>query len=171
MTTQQEKSVKAQVQAKLSAIFSDNSDCIEVENAIVKDVISDIDETADWSGLAPDEVIVDDINIAIARVLKNRIVDASSEESEIDKQRFIEQVYFDAKASLDDDKLQHLDNPVEDYDSFYLSPSEETIYVWNTKKRNYKSIFSMPTDTAYEIAKMIDNGEYEEEGDDLDTEE
>lgn len=60
--------------AKLSAIFSDNWDVAKVKASILDDVIKDIDETADWSNLDMDEVVTDDINIAIARVLKDRIL-------------------------------------------------------------------------------------------------
>ena len=74
MTRLQTISVSAQVGAKLSAIFSDNWDVVEVKASIVDDVIKDIDATADWSGLDADEVVTDDINIAIARVLKDRIL-------------------------------------------------------------------------------------------------
>lgn len=75
MTEFQKLAVRVQIDAKLSAIFSDSGDRVAVKEEIANDVIADIDETADWSRLESDEVIVDDINIAIARVLKSKIVD------------------------------------------------------------------------------------------------
>ena len=59
-----------------------------------------------------------------------------------------------------------LEEPVDDYTGFYFSESEETIWVWNEKKRNYTSIFNIPTEVAYEIAKAIDDGDFYEENDD-----
>jgi hypothetical protein len=79
------------------------------------------------------------------------------------KGEFLEQAYFEAKSDIDDDKLQILSEPVGDYTSFYLNEAEETIYVWNVKKRNYTSIFSLPIDTAFEIAKQLHNCDYREE--------
>ena len=74
MTSRQEIAVRGQIDAKLSAIFSDEWDREEIKEEIADDVIADIDETADWSNIDSDEVIVDDINISIARVLKEKII-------------------------------------------------------------------------------------------------
>ena len=74
MTKQQEIAVRGQIDAKLSAIFSDSWDREEVKEEIADDVITDIDETADWSRIDTDEVIMDDINISLARVLKSKIL-------------------------------------------------------------------------------------------------
>lgn len=74
MTSRQEIAVRGQIDAKLSAIFSDDWDREEIKEEIADDVIADIDETADWSNIDSDEVIVDDINISIARVLKEKII-------------------------------------------------------------------------------------------------
>ena len=65
---------RGQIDAKLSAIFSDSWDREEVKKEIADNVITDIDETADWSGIDTDEVIMDDINISLARVLKSKIL-------------------------------------------------------------------------------------------------
>lgn len=73
MTKVQESAVRGQVRAKLSAIFSDFGDLESITDAVTDDVIDDINETADWSDLDTDEVVMDDINIALARVLMNRI--------------------------------------------------------------------------------------------------
>lgn len=74
MTKQQETATRGQIDAKLSAIFSDDFDREEVKEEIADDVITDIDETADWRGYDDDEVVIDDINIALARVLKSKIL-------------------------------------------------------------------------------------------------
>lgn len=97
------------------------------------------------------------------------IDDPVAEDYEIDKSKsqYVENVYFDVKHKFADDDFRVLDEPVGDYTGFYFSESEETIWVWNEKKKNYTSIFNLPTETAYEIAKAIDDGEfrYEEEED------
>ena len=97
------------------------------------------------------------------------IDDPVAEDYEIDKSKsqYVENVYFDVKHKFADDDFRILDEPVGDYTGFYFSESEETIWVWNEKKKNYTSIFNLPTETAYEIAKAIDDGEfrYEEEED------
>lgn len=79
------------------------------------------------------------------------------------KSQFIETAYFEVKSNIDNDNIQILSEPVGDYASFYLDTANETIYVWNEKKRNYTSIFSLPVDTAFEIAKQLHNCDYREE--------
>lgn len=74
MTRLQEIAVRGQIDAKLSAIFSDSWDREEVKEEIADDVITDIDETADWRGYDDDVVVMDDINISLARVLKSKIL-------------------------------------------------------------------------------------------------
>lgn len=71
------------------------------------------------------------------------------------KQDVIEDAYFHAKAVLDNDDIQHLTEPVEDFDSFYLDEGSETLMVWNREKRNYTSIFNLSEDLAYRIARQI----------------
>lgn len=74
------------------------------------------------------------------------------------KQDTIEDAYFHAKAVFDDDEIQHLTEPVEDFNFFYLDEGNETIMVWNKEKCNYTSIFDLPEDIAYCIArKILDN--------------
>ena len=74
------------------------------------------------------------------------------------KEDVIEDAYFRAKVVLENDDIQHLTEPVEDFDSFYLAAGSETIMVWNREKRNYTSIFDLPVDLAYRIArKILDN--------------
>lgn len=92
----------------------------------------------------------------------SEIYDQVAEDYEIDKSKsqYIERVYFDVKRKFADDDFRVLDEPVGDYTGFYFAESEETIWVWNEKKKNYTSIFNLPTETAYEIAKAIDDGEF-----------
>lgn len=73
MTKQQEKCVKAEVKARLSAIISDPYEVEECTDNIINDVIADIDETADWSSIEDDEVILDDISISLSRVVVNKV--------------------------------------------------------------------------------------------------
>ena len=77
------------------------------------------------------------------------------------KRDFIEQVYFMADAGLEDNENQTLDEPVGDYTMFYLDEGNEDLKVWNEKERNWTSIFALGVDDAYEIAKRIEQGEYE----------
>ena len=79
------------------------------------------------------------------------------------KSEFLEQVYFEVKADTDDDSVMRLNQPVGDYDAFYFDEGNETIQVWNRKKRNYTSIFSMDIDEAYAVAVKLHNHEYEQE--------
>lgn len=97
----------------------------------------------------------------------SEIDDPVAEDYEIDKSKsqYVERVYFDVKNTFSDDNNRILEEPVDDYTGFYFAESEETIWVWNEKKRNYTSIFNIPTETAYEIAKAIDDGDFHEEED------
>ena len=98
----------------------------------------------------------------------SEIDDPVAEDYEIDKSKsqYVERVYFDVKNKFADDNNRILEEPVDDYTSFYFAESEETIWVWNEKKRNYTSIFNLPTEIAYEIAKAIDDGDFHEEEED-----
>lgn len=98
----------------------------------------------------------------------SEINDPVAEDYEIDKSKsqYVERVYFDVKNIFTDDNNRILEEPVDDYTGFYFAESEETIWVWNEKKRNYTSIFNIPTETAYKIAKAIDDGAFYEENDD-----
>ena len=57
----------------LFGIFQDNIEREGVIDYILDDVITDIDETADWSNLRYNEVNEEDIRIALARVLTNAV--------------------------------------------------------------------------------------------------
>lgn len=74
MTKLQREYVKGDLSARLGAIISDYSLRQEVVDAIIDDVVADIDETADWSGLDSDEVVMDDIEIALSRVAYSRFI-------------------------------------------------------------------------------------------------
>lgn len=74
LTDSQLDAVWDEVSIFLKDIFQDNEERHEVVNLIIGDVIADIEETADWSGYEEDEYCLDDIRIAIARVLKNAVV-------------------------------------------------------------------------------------------------
>ena len=73
MTNTQEKIVKDIVNAKMQSIITDSVDRNGFVDAIIIDIIVDIDETADWSEMDDDEVCVGDIDIALARVLINLV--------------------------------------------------------------------------------------------------
>ena len=74
MTYRQSKEVRATLNKLLFGIFQDNIERESVIDYILDDVIADIDETADWSNLRYNEVNVSDIQIALARVLRNAVV-------------------------------------------------------------------------------------------------
>ncbi len=74
MTELQLDAVWDEVSIFLGDIFHDYQDRHEVVDLIIDDVVADIDETADWSGYEDDEYCLDDIRIAIARVLKSAVV-------------------------------------------------------------------------------------------------
>lgn len=95
----------------------------------------------------------------------SEVFDPVAEDAAMDsmKQEFIERAYFDAKATIEDDSPQKLSEAVGAYDSFYFDEGNETIQVWDNEDKNYTSIFNIPTDTAYEIAKQIYAGDYEQE--------
>lgn len=73
LSKEQRKMVAVAVSAKLSPIFTDFHDRAEIVDAIIDDVFEDIECTADWSVYSEDEYNLDDIEIALARVLKNKI--------------------------------------------------------------------------------------------------
>jgi hypothetical protein len=95
----------------------------------------------------------------------SEVFDPVAEDAAMDsmKQEFIERAYFDAKATIEDDSPQKLSKAVGTYDSFYFDEETETIQVWDNEAKNYTSIFNMPTDAAYEVAKQIYAGDYEQE--------
>ena len=73
MTKEQRELVEQELHERLSCFISDNPDRNGVVGAIIDDVIADIDECADWSNYESDEVNVDDIHIALARAIIERV--------------------------------------------------------------------------------------------------
>ena len=69
MTELQLDAVRDEVSIMLGGIIPDNIDRHEVVDLIIDDVVTDIDETADWSDYEDDEYNLGDIQIALARVL------------------------------------------------------------------------------------------------------
>ena len=69
MTELQIDAVRDEVSIMLGGIIPDNIDRHEVVDLIIDDVVTDIDETADWSDYEDDEYNLEDIRIALARVL------------------------------------------------------------------------------------------------------
>jgi hypothetical protein len=57
----------------LSAVIPDVVDRDLAVDAILTDVVNDIEETADWSGLDDDECNLNDIDIAIARIVQEKL--------------------------------------------------------------------------------------------------
>ena len=74
LTKRQKEAVKGGLNFRLIEIFPDAFDREEVIEEILDDVIEDIEETADWEGYEDDEWCEGDVDIALARVLKGRIV-------------------------------------------------------------------------------------------------
>jgi hypothetical protein len=74
LTEEQAKGVRGYLIELLLPIFWDAWDREEVIDFILDDVVTDIEETADWSHLEEDEVHLGDVEIALARVLKAAVV-------------------------------------------------------------------------------------------------
>ena len=69
MTELQIDAVRDEVSIMLGGIIPDNIDRHEVVDLIIDDVVTDIEETADWSDSEDDAYNLSDIRIALARVL------------------------------------------------------------------------------------------------------
>lgn len=74
LTQEQIKGVRSYLIELLLPIFGDAWDREEVIDLVMADVVTDIEETADWSELEDDEVHTGDVEIALARVLKAAVV-------------------------------------------------------------------------------------------------
>lgn len=72
-TKAQVDGIEDEVNKVMGAVISDAFSRESVVDAILSDVISDIEETADWSDLDDDECNLNDIDIAIARVVSERM--------------------------------------------------------------------------------------------------
>lgn len=73
LTQEQIKGVRGYLIELLLPIFGDAWDREEVIDLVMADVVTDIEETADWSDFEEDEVHSGDIEIALARVLKSAL--------------------------------------------------------------------------------------------------
>ena len=69
-TKDQVDGIEDEVHRILMPVFQDARDRDQVVDAIFNDVMTDIEETADWSELEDDEYHLGDIEIAVARALK-----------------------------------------------------------------------------------------------------
>lgn len=74
LTELQIDAVRDEVSILLQNIFLDDAERHEIRDLILDDVVMDIEETADWSGYEDDEYCLGDIQIALARVIKNAVV-------------------------------------------------------------------------------------------------
>ena len=73
LTEMQLDAVQDEVNILLGDIFLDDTELYEICDLIIDDVIADIEETADWSEYEDNECNVGDVQIALARVIKNTI--------------------------------------------------------------------------------------------------
>lgn len=73
LTEMQIDGVRSEVSILLYNIFPDDAERHEICDLILDDVVLDIEETADWSEYEDDECNVGDVQIALARVIKNAI--------------------------------------------------------------------------------------------------
>lgn len=72
-TKPQVDGIENRVHEILGAVITDAVDRDNAVDAILSDVINDIEETADWSDLDDDECNIGDIDIAVARVVKEKL--------------------------------------------------------------------------------------------------
>lgn len=70
LTQEQKNGIKYEMGELLRPVFPDAFDRMEVISYLAAEVYEDIEDCADWSDLADDEVHIGDIQIALARVLK-----------------------------------------------------------------------------------------------------
>ena len=73
LTEKQMLGIRDHLFSLLEGIFSDAHDRTEVVEEILPGVCSDVESTADWSDYEDDEYNIGDIEIAAARVIKNKI--------------------------------------------------------------------------------------------------
>ena len=71
LTEMQLDGVRDEVSILLYNIFPDDAERHEIRDLVLDDVVLDIEETADWSDYEDDEYNLGDIQIALARVIKN----------------------------------------------------------------------------------------------------
>lgn len=73
LTEEQEKQAREYMSSILSNIITDAIDRESIVSAIEEDVYMDIEQCADWQSLEEDEWCPGDVEIAVARILKERI--------------------------------------------------------------------------------------------------
>ena len=76
LTKKQRELVASFINKKLGQIFGNVSEVASIFDLIFDDVVSDIEDTADWSCLTieGDEVVNSDVEIAISRILYQKII-------------------------------------------------------------------------------------------------
>lgn len=62
------------VREKLSAIFNDLQEMTTIYHLIFDEVVSDIKDTADWSNIEANAVVNSDVDIAVARILYQKLI-------------------------------------------------------------------------------------------------
>ena len=72
-TKPQVDGIEDRVHEILGAVITDATDRDNAVDAILSDVINDIEETADWSDLDDDECNLNDIDIAVARIVTKKL--------------------------------------------------------------------------------------------------
>ena len=73
LTQEQKNGVICELRKLLRPIFPDASDRMEAISYLAVPVYEDIEDCADWSDLADDEMDTGDIQIALRRVLTNAV--------------------------------------------------------------------------------------------------
>ena len=73
LTQEQKNGIKYEMGKLLRPIFPDASDRMEAISYLAVPVYEDIEDCADWSDLADDEMDTGDIQIALRRVLTNAV--------------------------------------------------------------------------------------------------
>ena len=71
MTKEQIELTEKEIGKVMTKVISDNGDRSQFVTNVIDDVVEDIDCNADWGDVEHDEICLDDIHIALARVLLN----------------------------------------------------------------------------------------------------
>lgn len=74
ITEAQKKLIGFLVREKLVAIFSNLQEMTTIYNLIFDEVVSDIEDTADWSNIEANAVVNSDVDIAVERVLYQKLI-------------------------------------------------------------------------------------------------
>lgn len=73
ITDIQKESIKDYIRTKFRCITMEEREVYELTALVIDDVITDIEETADWENIEDDEIVLDDVDIALRRVLKDAL--------------------------------------------------------------------------------------------------